>query len=508
MPVVRVGVLGLDGLSYGYLERLLREGGFPTLRRVYESSYKFVLDAFPPVTPPSWSSILTGVNPGKHGIFGFLRIGRDRSQELFTAEHLGHPRIHEMMAMVGVPSIMVNPIPDYPIFKIRKAQVISHSFFAPKPLYYPEHMRRYVDILGPVEEAHGTSPEAYVGLAEKYLALIEEMVDGLEWSLLWVNLPFPDPYLHYNPEMLDPRSKITKAENRVFEFVDKIIGRVLENSDSLIVVSDHGFKTYQKVVSVNRILHDMGCVKLTVEEGKRLRDHMEFVGFEEPVQGGEKKLLVLSPEVALRLRGLGGPARALKKAVKMLYRAFTGRELALREPSVDIRASDALLEYTSSGIYVFNEELIPKIIEGLRSFDCIRWVGRREEVYWGPYVGRAPEIIVRPNYEEGCFFSSSRVLGRPVVRLDKPIAQHGPRGVFMVKAPFEKRVEEGSRLPPYAVAPLVMGLLGLPFPESADIAFDELPLRVEGVRDTFNYLGRWRLYRRTLRTWRKLAVHD
>ncbi len=71
---------------------------------------------FPPITPTCWTGILMGVNPGKHGIFSFERVDvRKLRGRLYNARDLMHPRIHEMLAMAGKKSVIINPIPEHPI---------------------------------------------------------------------------------------------------------------------------------------------------------------------------------------------------------------------------------------------------------------------------------------------------------------------------------------------------------------------------------------------------------
>ncbi len=59
-----VVVLGFDALSPWMVELM------PILR----SMEWRVLDSVVPLTPPSWASIMSGVNPGKHGVLSFYRI--------------------------------------------------------------------------------------------------------------------------------------------------------------------------------------------------------------------------------------------------------------------------------------------------------------------------------------------------------------------------------------------------------------------------------------------------
>ena len=70
----KVVVLGFDGADAKIVERLLKEGRLPNLARLRDGGYYAPLRSTnPPQTPVSWSSFTTGINPGRTGIFDFLR---------------------------------------------------------------------------------------------------------------------------------------------------------------------------------------------------------------------------------------------------------------------------------------------------------------------------------------------------------------------------------------------------------------------------------------------------
>ena len=77
-PIDRVVVLGLDGLEPTLAERWMESGQLPHLHGLRErGSYQHLATTCPPLSPVAWSSFATAVNPGKHGIFGFLQRTRD-----------------------------------------------------------------------------------------------------------------------------------------------------------------------------------------------------------------------------------------------------------------------------------------------------------------------------------------------------------------------------------------------------------------------------------------------
>jgi predicted AlkP superfamily phosphohydrolase/phosphomutase len=70
----KVILVGLDGLDPSITEALLAAGELPNLARIRErGGYARIGTTCPAQTPVAWSTVATGLNPGGHGIFDFLR---------------------------------------------------------------------------------------------------------------------------------------------------------------------------------------------------------------------------------------------------------------------------------------------------------------------------------------------------------------------------------------------------------------------------------------------------
>ena len=84
---MRVLVIGLDGVTFDLLGPWIEAGELPNLRRLMEQgAWGRLQTTMPPISSSSWSSFLTGVNPGKHGIFDFARrVPGTYDQELTNA---------------------------------------------------------------------------------------------------------------------------------------------------------------------------------------------------------------------------------------------------------------------------------------------------------------------------------------------------------------------------------------------------------------------------------------
>ena len=86
--VKKLVFLGFDGLDPKITERLMDEGKLPHFSRLKnEGGYRRLRTTFPALSPVAWSTFATGVNPAKHNIYDFLsRDLRTYAPELSSAK--------------------------------------------------------------------------------------------------------------------------------------------------------------------------------------------------------------------------------------------------------------------------------------------------------------------------------------------------------------------------------------------------------------------------------------
>jgi len=117
----RILVIGLDGATFEVIEPLISEGKLPTIERLLREGTRAVLEstAFPH-SAPAWTSCMTGVNPGKHGVFGF-GVRDDQNNYRFQLPNSTTVRaktLPRLLSEYGKYSVLINePIsfPPYPI---------------------------------------------------------------------------------------------------------------------------------------------------------------------------------------------------------------------------------------------------------------------------------------------------------------------------------------------------------------------------------------------------------
>ncbi|MHB9131010.1 MAG: alkaline phosphatase family protein [Armatimonadota bacterium] len=70
----RVVILGMDGMTPDILEPLMRAGKLPHFAALQrQGGYRHLATTNPPQSPVAWTGFATGQNPGKHGLYDFIR---------------------------------------------------------------------------------------------------------------------------------------------------------------------------------------------------------------------------------------------------------------------------------------------------------------------------------------------------------------------------------------------------------------------------------------------------
>ncbi len=484
----RVAVIGLDGAPWHILNSVFRRNAMPALKRLADDALRGVLEStVPPFTPPAWTTIATGVNPGKHGVFDFLKITGGLQVRIVNSTDVMYPRIHEMAAMLGVNSVCVNQPLTFPITPIRNVAVIS-DWLSARLDYFPGWMSNYAGKYVPYRiTAETIDSEAFLeGLVDECNSRIEtlrRLLENHEWGLFWVVLSETDQLLHRCYDLVVNGGR---RVDEILAMVDSLIEVALEVADAVIVVSDHGFSKYRYTINVNSLLYKYGFI---VKTGRRTHELVDL-RLKAPI----KRVRV--PEWIYRFAS----KTLIKGVIKRIYKWMTGLDLRA-EPYMyaDWERSTAYLPFHSSfGVKVTDPSMIPIVYERLVSSGLFKRVWRRGELYSGPYVQRSPEIIFLPRFEDGYNLGRAYVSSKIVE--EKITFDHHPDGIFIMHGAGK----DGwiGRVRAVDAAPTILAQLGLPQPLNSD----GRPITLSNEAGRFNYLSRWKTLRKASMLRRKLKI--
>ena len=495
MPAPRLLILGLDGATWRLLEPWAANGRAPALAALMQRGTWGVLrSTVPALTLPAWASFMTGKNPGGHGVYGFRRLAFDRYEgaRIANARDLRATTIWEVAAAAGKRIGVVNLPPSYPIRPIPNGFVVSCMLTPPgQPFTSPPELARdlgeYEIDLPPPKNLLRSAPDyreralAYLrGMARQTRLRGEATLRLLgrgALDALCVVFYAPDRVQHYFWEYVDPDAAGSSSEDAevreallaVYAELDRATGMLLDAvgpDAGVVVLSDHGFgRKPARSVRVNRWLADRGYLRrrplwtlrrkvVRAVVPHRWRDRYDTTDF----------ILV---------------DRARSRAwAETIFTGTAGLWINVRG-----RYPQGLVGEGTE--YEAVREEIRRGLADLRDSDgsaVFRGVWRREDLYHGPFVGEAPDLMLDCAPRFGVLFESlRRELRRP--DLFGPFEElgytgtHDPEGVYVLAGPPFAARGRGEELPIEAIAPTVLYALGVPIPRDL-----EAPLPANALR--------------------------
>ncbi len=100
----KVVIVGFDGLDFHLTQKWMQEGRLPHFQKLKDQGcFKPLLTTTPPISPVAWSSFQTGVNPGKHNIFDFLRPHRQSGAPKLSSVDMSLSRTRIKIGRYAIP---------------------------------------------------------------------------------------------------------------------------------------------------------------------------------------------------------------------------------------------------------------------------------------------------------------------------------------------------------------------------------------------------------------------
>ncbi|HKA29564.1 MAG TPA: alkaline phosphatase family protein, partial [Candidatus Binatia bacterium] len=289
----------------------------------------------------------------------------------------------------------------------------------------------------------------------------------------------PDRVQHYFWEYVDPErpaagsldDDVRAALLAVYDELDQAVGRLVDAAGleaNVALLSDHGFGAKpERSVRVNRWLANQGLLRRHAFWTTRRRVVRKvFPAAWRARYDTLDHILVNRPKSRAWSETLFTGTAGIWVHVRGRY------PLGCVEPGADYeRVRDRILQ----GLGALTDEV------GRRVF---RSVQRREELYRGPYVDEAPDLVAVCDRRFGFIFESlRRELRTP--ELFGPYEElgytgtHDPAGIYLLAGPAAAALGEHRAYPIESIAPTVLHLLDVPVPEDHDEPVMESVLRPE-----------------------------
>lgn len=511
----KVFCIGLDGATFDLIDPWIREGKLPNLKRFMEDGTRGVLrSVIHPFSPQAWGSFMTGVNPGKHGVFGFKeQIKGTYDMQFVNNKSIKAKTLWKTLSEHGKKVIVINIPMTFPPEEVNGILIggmdspgVESNFIFPKEIkseilniakdyMIHLHIAGYLD----TDAKRRKAIEDLLLMTEYREKVVLYLMSKYEWDFFVVNFAAVDQVQHHFWKyMTDDDPSVNKefkdAILRVYQRLDEAVGKLTANLDENVfqfIVSDHGSGPVSNVV-------------VYIDEWLKSKNLLTFKAISARINNPVNKVKVFVKSCVrnftewLRASLFKRLSSRTKDALQRFFPRMRGKfSTFINRGVVDwsktkVYSSEViaslrinLIGREPQGIVnpgVEYEELRDSLIKDLESIEhpitkekLIEKAYKREELYTGTYVDNSPDIIIWPKDLAHRLLKKIFVNGanNKIVTIKKvhgvsASGTHRLNGIFIAKG--REILKNKSILPANIIDifPTVLYCLGLDIPGNVD----------------------------------------
>ncbi|MBI1730842.1 alkaline phosphatase family protein [Candidatus Acetothermia bacterium] len=359
--------MALDGVPYSLLQQAVERHCMPNFQRLLsQGSFSRMNSVVPVVSSVAWVTFSTGVNPGEHGIFGFVERDPNLNYVILTSKHIQAKTLWRRLSEQGKRVIAINVPGTYPPEPING--IIIGDFLCPSldKVAYPREMELHLREAGYVIDV---DPQlAYrdrdLFLQELFRALkgrerlASQLIETEDWDFFMLHIMETDRLNHFFIDSKDDPAHV--FHQKFWDFyakVDHLIGDfeavISDKNIELMMLSDHGFCRIESEIDVNSVLMEHGY--LSFPSGARQLKEMSTASIAYSLPPGR-----------IYLNRAGREAHGAVNIVDQTRHLQEIREILLGLK--DSKTGKSLVQNA--------------------------WLSR--EIYDGHFIGRGPDLIAHP----------------------------------------------------------------------------------------------------------------
>ncbi len=371
----QVFILGLDGTPYSMMQDLFARGILKNLAEITKKGTIHKMSTtIPDVSSVAWTTFMTGVNPGRHGIFGFTDIKPGTYANFFpNFTKVQSPCLWNLIDKEDKKSIIVNMPSTYPAQEINGTLIAGFVAIDLEKATYPKDLVPWLkkidyqlDVNASLAQEEDKEPffKALNSSLEKREETFRKLMKEESWDLFAAIVTGTDRLHHFFWDAYeDENSPYHTAFLDYYRKIDAMAGRLYEDlkgKASFLAMSDHGFGPLKRDVYINRWLEEQGYLSFSGEKRDSISD----------IDPEKTRAFCMDPgRIYINVK------RRFPAGSVLPGKAYEN----LRE-----ELSQALREITFSS-------------DGQEPEKVIQQVFRKEELYQGPFLSSAPDLVCLAN---------------------------------------------------------------------------------------------------------------
>jgi predicted AlkP superfamily phosphohydrolase/phosphomutase len=518
----RVVIIGLDAATWTLIRPWVTEGGMPNLAKLVNAGVSGKLESvLPPITPPAWTSFMTGKNPGKHGIFHFVETEwNGYARKYANGGSRRSPTVWNLLNAAGFSVGTMNIPFTYPPESLDGFQISGlDTPSANSPFIYPPALKRELfDHVGKIN--HDIRNLGFMSTDERRAQVLAEMekIDQ-QWAAAALYLLENHPqdvmmfvfmsidtvqhhfwqYMDRSHFLYDPKAepRFGNAVRQVYERLDAATGRIIEklpDDTTVLIVSDHGGgPVVDRTVFLNRYLCQLGLLNYSKNGsgGRQGRFGLSKIGSKILREGYSFLRKSLSSRQKSRLAEI---FPGLRIKAELAYTSFVDidwsrtkaycSEVLAAPPSIwinlkGVKPAGIVESADYAALIDFIIEKLGELRDPRTGERVIARLYRRDEIFHGPFSREGADLVL-DWWSEDSQFSTGPSFPEDTDKPPLVICEHRPsrtsewggthrlHGILIASGPVLRNAAEIEDAKLIDLAPTLLHLLGVPVPEDMD----------------------------------------
>jgi predicted AlkP superfamily phosphohydrolase/phosphomutase len=243
----RVVVIGLDGAAWQIIDSGIQNNLLPTFEKLKShGAWAEMQTTIPPSSPPAWTSMMAGVNPGKHGVFDFEKVNREHQPSFFLSNNVKAKQVWDYLPD-KYRSLLVNYPVSYPppgingiVVSGMMAPGLKSEFTNPPTLKeeilsdFPDYV---IDLNWSIYGKGKRFLQALHHATERRLSLFRYLYGKETWNLTVFVITETDRMQH----LYWDEDELLQFYGTLDRFLSEVVAECEKTGIMLFLVSDHGF---------------------------------------------------------------------------------------------------------------------------------------------------------------------------------------------------------------------------------------------------------------------------
>ncbi len=480
-------LIGLDGATFKVIDPLVREGKLPTIEHIIKKGvYGKLESTFPPLTGPAWTALATGKNPGKTGVFGFFnRKDKTTEPKYITSDEIRRGGAYwDCLSNTGMKTGIFNYPMLYPPYPINGFMISGLGRSPEEDFTYPEHLKRdlikvcngYAITVPFASSRYKEKPATFVKDTMKLLSINEKailyLLRNYEMDVFTVVISATDFAMHYMWKYIDEKHPLHNkkealnnkpAFTQIWQRTDRVLESIvnsIDQSTNIFIVSDHGSGALKQSFFTNSWLE---------KEGYLYRHHQPRVHIQNLVRTCIDNVSRSSPWLKNML--LGAVRRGKKYVLPFATQIDMSKTLAFAT-SHDYVSGEIYINLHKSQLERYKTvqaQIRQRLQEFFTSLNTKINVYFPEDIYTGPYVDLAPDILFEiDNFACSVHYTFNNDVYQCFPPNPNISGTHRRDGIFIACGPDIKQGIEIEDARIYDIAPTLLHMLHQPVPLDMD----------------------------------------